>query len=277
VLAGATRGRAGLKDFLAYEGSFRGGVMVAGGDVDGDGRDDVVTGTGVGGGPRVVTFSGADDHVISNFFTAEDTFRGGVLVATGDVDGDSQDDVIAGTGVGGGPVVRVFDGLSRRELAHFLADDAAFRGGVRVAAADVNGDGRDDVVAHTRHGNDDLLAVFDPASGTEIRRLSRAVDDNPSAGDVAEGGSGGGAASGAGGTAETTTSQAEGTVTAVDPSAGTVTIRTRAGSSVVRTGPGTKVERNGQHVTLASFRIGDTAQVKLGPDGVAWQVEASGP
>ncbi|QDU21290.1 FG-GAP-like repeat-containing protein [Urbifossiella limnaea] len=274
VLDGATLGQTVLRDFLAYEGSFRGGVLVASGDIDGDGRDDVVTGTGVGGGPRVVTFSGLTGAQLGSFFAAEDSFRGGVLVAAGDVNGDGRDDVIAGAGVGGGPVVRVFDALSRDQLESFLADDISFRGGVRVGSADVNGDGRDDVVAHTRHGNDDVLSVFDPASDGPIRRLTRAVDDNPSPSDIAEGGSGGGTSGGS----TTVASHEEGTVIAVNAGAGTVTLRRSNGTTVVvRTGPGTKVERNDADATLAAFRVNDFGQAKLGADGVALKVEAVGP
>lgn len=275
VLSGADLGRTVLKDFLAYEGSFRGGVLVAAGDVDDDGRADVITGTGVGGGPRVITFSGADDRVLGNFFAYEDSFRGGVLIAAGDVDGDGDDDILTGTGPGGGPVVRAVDGRDGRELRRLLGDDAGFRGGVRVEAADINGDGRDDVITHTRHGNAVLLLGFDSVTGVQIRTLTRTVDDNPSATDLAEGG---GAGSGGGGGGAAAAAQVEGTVTAVDATAGTVTIRLANGTTVVvKTGPGTRVERNDAHATLAAFRTGDAGQARLGSDGVALKVEATGP
>jgi len=41
------------------------------------------------------------------------------------------------------PNVRVFDGLTLGLRSSFFAYDESFRGGVNVAAGDLNGDGRD--------------------------------------------------------------------------------------------------------------------------------------
>ncbi|MBX9581339.1 MAG: FG-GAP-like repeat-containing protein [Gemmataceae bacterium] len=260
VLDGAALGATVLRDFFAYEGTFRGGVLVAAGDVDGDGRDDVITGTGVGGGPRVLAFDGDDGRTLRNFFAYDDSFRGGVLVAAGDLDGDGTDDIVTGTGPGGGPRVRGFDDRGR-ELIQFLADDSSFRGGVGVGSDDVNGDGRDDILSRTRRGNAVVLRVTDPATGAELRSFVRVVDDNPG------GGSGGG-------NNETTVAQYEGTITAVDAAAGTVSIRLQNGQTVVvRTGPGTKVERNEITTSLAGLVVGERGEAKIGPDGIAWKVE----
>ena len=150
---------------FAYESSFTGGVRVATGDVNGDGIEDIVTSTGVGGGPRVRVFSGVDGSVLSDQFVYESTFRGGVFVAVGDVNGDGRADIIVGAEIGGGPRVRVLDGVTGAELMNFFAFDANQRGGVRVASADFNGDGRDDIVATTGVGVTTRVRVFDAATG----------------------------------------------------------------------------------------------------------------
>jgi len=54
-------------------------------------------------------------------------------VAAGDVNGDGRTDIITGTGAGGGPHVRVFDGETLVELTSFFAYDTGFTGGVFVA------------------------------------------------------------------------------------------------------------------------------------------------
>src|SRR5262249_22119327 len=100
--------------FYAYDPGFQGGVFVAVGDVNGDGRADVVTGAGPGAGPHVMVFSGADLSVLASFFAYDPSFRGGVRVAAGDVSG-GRADVVTVPFVG--PThLRVFDALTGADL-----------------------------------------------------------------------------------------------------------------------------------------------------------------
>lgn len=70
----------------------------------------------------------------------------------------------------------------------------------------------------------------------------------------------------------------EGTVTAVEPSVGTLTITTKGGVEVkLSVTADTKIERNGQASTLASFKIGDRGQALYAAGGVASKVQATGP
>ncbi len=149
-----------------YENSFLGGVRVATADVDGDGVEDIITGSGIGGGPRVRVFSGIDGSVIREFFAFEDTFRGGIFVAGGDVDGDGKADVIVGAEVGGGPRITTFSGADGTILNNFFAFDSNQRGGTRVAAGDFNGDGLADIVASTGFGVPTRIRVFNGANVT---------------------------------------------------------------------------------------------------------------
>ena len=120
---------------------FAGGVHVAAGDVDGDGRTDIITGAGPGGGPHVEVFSGADvtrfelfspydaafyESVLGGFFAYDPFFPGGVHVAAGDVDGDGRADIITGAGPGGGPHVEFFNGADVMRFGFFSPDDPEF-------------------------------------------------------------------------------------------------------------------------------------------------------
>lgn len=122
-----------LGEFDAYAETYNKGIFVAGGDVNGDGVDEIVTGTDVGGGPhvRVFTGSGVLDY---DFFAYNEAFRGGVRVAVGDMTGDGIAEIITAAGPGGGPHVRVWD--HTEVVGQFFAEDEAYSGGVNLAVWD---------------------------------------------------------------------------------------------------------------------------------------------
>lgn len=148
--------------FNAYDPGFTGGVFVAAGDVNGDGHADVVTGAGAGkGGPHVKVFNGTDGSVLASFFAYDVAFKGGVRVAAGDVDGDALADIVTGAGKGKeGPHVKVFDGSTLEVVADFYAFDSAAKGGVFVAAGDLNGDGLAEVVTGPDRAGDPHVRAF---------------------------------------------------------------------------------------------------------------------
>jgi hypothetical protein len=155
---------------------FPGSIRVTSGDVTGDGIKDVIAAAGPGGGPAVRVFDGATGQMVRDFFAFEQHFRGGVQVATADFDGDGREDVIVGADEGGGPRVRIFSaGDPSRQLTDFYGiDDAAFRGGVRTAAGDINKDGVPDLVVTAGPGGGPRTAVYDGRSlapGLSPRRL----------------------------------------------------------------------------------------------------------
>jgi hypothetical protein len=142
--------------FFAYDASFRGGVRVAIGDVNGDGSPDIITGAGAGGGPQVDVYNvdnstGAVSLQTSFFAFDEPFFAGGVYVAAGDTNADGFDDVVVGAGAGGGPRVQVYAGsatglVTSSTLNDFFAYSLAFTGGVVVAAGDRNADFDSEVI-----------------------------------------------------------------------------------------------------------------------------------
>jgi hypothetical protein len=71
----------------------------------------------------------------------------------------------------------------------------------------------------------------------------------------------------------------EGTLLAVDATAGTVSIDTRLGSVVVIANRSTKIERNGRRTILPNLRPGDYVEARLaaGSGNIATKIEAIGP
>jgi len=199
-----------LGSFFAYAPSFTGGVYVAGGDTNGDGKADVITGPGFGGGPQVKVIDAtklgmvdgqneiSDAALLQNFYAYSPQFFGGVRVASGDVNGDKKADIVTGAGFGGGPHVVVFDGTNvNNVLRSFFAFPATYTGGVYVAAGDVNGDSKADLFvgqgatisgpAHVRKfdgATGSLVIDFVPDNWALSARVATADVDNDGLADL---------------------------------------------------------------------------------------------
>ena len=157
-------------DFFAFEASFVGGVRVAVGDVTGDRTDDIVVAAGPGGGPRVSVFDGVTGGRVFDLMAYEPGFSQGVHLAVADLDADGFADIVTGTGSGGGPRVRAFAGRTGAELANFFPYDSRFRGGVRVGAGDLDGDGRAEIVTAAGPSGGPDIGVF-TAAGAQVARF----------------------------------------------------------------------------------------------------------
>lgn len=140
-------------------GNFQGGATVAVGNLDSDSTVEIVAAAGATGGPHVQIFDEGSQVSKLSFFAYDENFRGGVDVATGDLDADGIDEIITAPGKGGGPEVRIFKADGTRILS-FMAYDPGFAGGVRVSVADLNNDNKAEIITAPASGGGSHVKIF---------------------------------------------------------------------------------------------------------------------
>jgi hypothetical protein len=144
-------------ELLPY-GEFGGGSFIAMGNFDSDNDSEIVVGAGPGGGPHVQVLN-QDGTPVASFFPYAQGFRGGIDVAAADIEGDGKSEIITAPQAGGGPHVKIFDATGK-ELGGFMAYDGKFTGGISVTAADMDGDGADEIITAPGKGGGPHVRVF---------------------------------------------------------------------------------------------------------------------
>jgi uncharacterized repeat protein (TIGR01451 family) len=167
-------------DTAPFGMGWKGGVNLAAGDVDGDGRDDVVAAKASGDGEvRVFRGTAGVDPIANAAFRTIRPFSrghvGGATVAAADMgtftsgavtDADKQDgkaEVIIGSGALTRPLVRVYDlsPATPKVVDSIRPLRSASRGGIGVAAARVNEDSIPDVIVTNGTVGSPVTEIYD--------------------------------------------------------------------------------------------------------------------
>ncbi len=150
---------------MAYNQNFQGGVNVATGDIDGDGKDELIVGVASQKNPYVRVYKIKENFLYLKYqiMAYDQNFQGGVNVATGDIDGDGKDELIVGVASQKNPYVRVYK-IKENFLYlkyQIMAYDQNFQGGVNVATGDIDGDGKDELITSQGKSGKALIKIFD--------------------------------------------------------------------------------------------------------------------
>lgn len=166
-----------IDKFLAYPKSFRGGINVAAGDLDGDGNKEIIV-SPQSGIQKVKTFKFQKGKWTSvNWdFSAYAGSPVGVNIAIGDFDGDRKDEVAAVPSIGGSAIIKIFglrNGKMKLLAPQIQAFTKKFRGGAYIASGDLNADGKDEILVSVASNGGPQIQIFG------VNRAGRYALTNP--------------------------------------------------------------------------------------------------
>lgn len=129
--------------FSAFPENYIGGANLAVADFDGDGMEEIIVAPSGVFSPEVRVFR-PDGILVSKFLALPASFRGGLQVVAGDLNGDGYNEILT-MPERGSPQIRVWNFVGRElRPAFFLG--AKWERGVRVALGDTDNDGRAEIV-----------------------------------------------------------------------------------------------------------------------------------
>jgi len=173
-----------LSSFFPFGQDYRGDLSFDSGDLGTDEIDEIIVGAGAGLSPSVTVFR-QDGSLIGGFEAYHESFTKGIYVTACDTDQDGVDNIITGTREGGGPHVRIFSPYGDL-IFDFFAYDIMFRGGVRIACDDVDGDGVVEIVTAPGTTGAPHLRIFN-VDGTLMTELYAGYRDSVSGLHIATG------------------------------------------------------------------------------------------
>jgi hypothetical protein len=190
----------------AYDAAFKGGVNVAVGDVDGDGKNDIVTSPSYGRSEVKVWRNEYDpgnpladpiaDTPYRSFLAFPSKFIGGSVVRVADMGTflngttvdplalDGKGEILVGNGPGMRSTVKVFDATPSvpQVVRTFLPFEATFRGGISLATIKVNGnDDIPDLIVGAGVGGMSRVRTLDGLTGSVLNTFTAYTDGNPRA------------------------------------------------------------------------------------------------
>ena len=121
-----------------------GGLNLAAGDVNNDGKNEIILAGGYGNKPEVFILDGKF-KVISKFQAQDSKNVSGLNLAVGDVNGDGKKEIVVAASFKGTSRVTVFDGNGQK-ISEFESYAKPYNYGVKLAVGDVNGDGKKEIV-----------------------------------------------------------------------------------------------------------------------------------
>lgn len=160
-----------IREFMAFEDWYRGGVRVTSADLDGDGADEIITVAEQNYAPWVKVYDGEGKHLYEFLSFGEGGFTGGIDVAAYSATETTDAYIVTSVGRGGGPVVHVHD-KDGNQLNWFFAYGEGYRGGVRIDIGNIyESDNTPEIAVTPAYGGGPDFRVYS-LKGIKLRSLT---------------------------------------------------------------------------------------------------------
>lgn len=158
------------KGFFAYSAKHVGGAHITAADINGDGKDEILTSAGFNSSGHTRAFNKTGDYIGFDIFPFASDHDGGAVIASGNVNGGTDTELILGVRAMGKSLVKVYKTTGQKELLfQTTAFPEGFLGGVNVAAADIDGDNKAEIMVAASKGGGPHVQFFE-SDGKEIKK-----------------------------------------------------------------------------------------------------------
>ena len=163
-----------IKSLYAYSKNQNYSTNITVADIDGDGKDEIVAALGIGAIPALKVFGLRNNEIkliTPQIYAYNKNVRGGVNLSAGDIDGDGKDEIIVSPSTGNLDV-KVFKRASNGKLVvskkGFYPFGKNTKQGINTAAADVDGDGKDEIISSMAGAGQPVVHIF---SSDKLKKL----------------------------------------------------------------------------------------------------------
>lgn len=133
-------------------------INVATGDFNGDGQTEIAV-TPQGGAESVVRIYQLNGKLITKFLAFESKFTGGVSLASGDINGDGIDELVIAPTNNRQSEIKIMNKNFKLRTS-WLAYTASYLGGVNLSVADLNQDGKAEIITAPASNSSAQIKIF---------------------------------------------------------------------------------------------------------------------
>ncbi|MFA5061991.1 MAG: putative glycoside hydrolase [Patescibacteria group bacterium] len=141
-----------------FGGNYKGALDFAPGKLNGATENSLVVSGNSGGKVQLYTYYGA--NLIDNVYPLGKKYQGGFSAAIGNVDGTGKGNIVLGTGTGVQAQILIYDSNLKKVKKSFYIENKNYKKGIKIAVGDINGDGKDEVVAVLSSASGSLVRTF---------------------------------------------------------------------------------------------------------------------